>query len=92
MVELLGRTSKRNSATKLRSILAGDERDCLLARATRSVRWLRRLSEELIATLVLAYEAVGQINDRAAAFGASHSTVGRTLKLAGVTLRDRSVP
>ena len=135
-VELLGRNSKRNNVTRLQAILAGHERDRLPARTTRSRQSQRRLSEESIAKLVVAYAAGGRINDLATTFGVSrtavmhhlqrqgvesrrgvvnrrldearslyehgwslaqiaaklevsHSTVGRTLKLAGVTLRPR---
>jgi hypothetical protein len=74
-VELLGRNSKRNNVTRLRTILAGHERDRPPARATRSPQRQRRLDDQEQVQLLAAYDQGVMINDRAEMFGLSRTAV-----------------
>ena len=83
-VELLGRYSKLDIATKLRSILAGGGRDDPPARTTRSVRRLRRLSDPEVDQLVERYQNGCSIHILARDFGIHRTTVTAQLKTGGV--------
>jgi hypothetical protein len=83
-LELMGRYSKLDIATKLRTILAGSGRDDLPARTTRSVRRLPRLSEAEIAELVTLRQPGEQITVLAERFGIGRNTVMAHLRREGV--------
>ena len=74
-VELMGRYSKLDIATKLRALLAGSGCDDLPARTTRSVRRLRRLSKAEVSELVSSRQAGEQIDVLAERFGIGRNTV-----------------
>ena len=76
----MGRYSKLDIATKLRSILAGSGRDDLPARTTRSVRRLRRLTEAEVAELVTLRRSGEQIDVLAERFAIGRNTVMAHLK------------
>ena len=80
----MGRYSKLDIATKLRSILAGSGREDLPARTTRSVRRLARLTEAEVAELVTMRQAGEQIDVLAERFGIGRNTVLAHLKRRGV--------
>ena len=94
-VELMGRYSKLDIATKLRAILAGSGRDDLPARTTRSVRRLPRLTEPEVADLVSLRQSGEQIDVLAERFGIGRSTVLAHLQRRGVPgqrWRGRTLP
>ena len=74
-VEVLGADSKQNIVTALRSILAGEGRDRLPDRPTRSRQFQRRLDDQEQAQLLAAYEQGARVNDLAEIFGVSRSAV-----------------
>ena len=83
-VELMGRYSKLDIATKMCSILAGRGRDDPPARTTRSVRRLRRLSEPEVDQLVERYQNGCSVHILARDFGIHRTTVSAQLKTRGV--------
>jgi hypothetical protein len=80
----MGRYSKLDIATKLRTILAGSGRDGLPGRTTRSVRRLRGLTEVEVAELVSLRQTGEQIDVLAERFGIGRSTVMAHLQRRGV--------
>jgi DNA invertase Pin-like site-specific DNA recombinase len=84
MVGLLGRYSKLDIATKLRSILAGSGHEDLPDRTTRSVRRLRRLTEAEVSDLVQRYQDGCPIHILARDFGLHRTTISAHLKTRGV--------
>lgn len=86
-MELLGCNSKRNNVTKLQAILAGQERDRLPARTTRSPHRQRRLDDQEQAQLLAAYDQGVMINDLASMFGLSRTAVMANLNKLGAESR-----
>ena len=86
-MELLGANSKRNIVTTLRSILAGQGRDRLPDRPTRSRQFQRRLDDQEQAQLLAAYEQGARVNDLAEIFGVSRSAVMANLSRLGAESR-----
>jgi IS30 family transposase len=84
MVELMGRYSKLDIATKLRSILAGSGRDDPPDRTTRSVRRLLRLTDPEVARLVQRYKDGCSIHILARDFDVHRTTISAHLKARGV--------
>lgn len=83
-VELLGRYSNSDIATRLERILSGRGRDRPPARPTRSPRRLSRLTGDEVAELGRLRQDGAEINDLAARFGLSRSAVMANLERAGV--------
>ena len=86
-VELLGANSKRDNVTKLLSILAGEGRDRLPARPTRSRQFQRRFDDQELAQLLAGYEQGARVNDLAEIFGVSRSSVMANLSRLGAESR-----
>lgn len=86
-VELMGRYSKLDIATKLRSILAGGGREDPPARTTRSVRHLRRLNDVEVDDLVTRYQSGERIADLARDFGMHRTTISAQLTARGCWYR-----
>ena len=87
VVELLGANSKRDNVTKLLSILAGEGRDRLPARPTRSRQFQRRLDDQELAQLLAAYERGVIIDDLATMFDIDRTTVMANLSRLGAESR-----
>jgi AraC-like DNA-binding protein len=86
-VELLGRYSNRDIATKLQRVLAGHGRDRLPDRTTRSAQRQRRLDNQERARLLAAYDHGVMINELAAMFGLSRTAVMANLRRLGAGSR-----
>jgi AraC-like DNA-binding protein len=86
-VELLGRYSNRDNATKLQRVLAGQDGDRMSARPTRSPLRQRRLEDQEQAQLLVAYNKGVLVNDLAAMFGLSRTTVMANLRRLGAEPR-----
>ena len=83
----MGANSKRNIVTALRAILAGEGRDRLPARPTRSRQFQRRLDDQELTQLLAAYEQGARVNDLAQIFGVSRSAVMANLSRLGAESR-----
>jgi hypothetical protein len=83
----MGRYSKLDIATKLRTILAGSGSECLPDRTTRSVRRLPRLTEAEVVELVALRQSGEQIAVLAKRFGIGRNTVMAHLKRRDVPTR-----
>lgn len=91
VVELMGRYSKLDIATKLRSLLAGSGNERPPARTTRSVRRLRRLTDVEVDELVQRYRDGCSIHILARDFGIHRTTVSAQLKARGVLAATRRI-
>jgi DNA-binding NarL/FixJ family response regulator len=88
MVELMGRYSNHDKVATLQRILAGQERDRLPARTTRSLRQTQhRLSTDEVQRLIELYTHGELINDLAAQFHISRTTVMKHVERAGAPRR-----
>ena len=86
-MEVLGANSKRDNVTKLLSILAGEGRDQLPDRPTRSRQFQRRLDDQELAQLLAAYEQGARITDLAAMFDIDRTTVMSNVSRLGAESR-----
>ena len=94
LVELLGRYSNQEIVTRLQGVLAGQKPDRLPARTTRSLRTKQvqhRLEPEKVDQLLERYGAGTKINDLAAEFGISRTTVMKHVERAGAPRRRNLV-
>lgn len=77
----MGRYSKLDITSRLQRLLAGDSRDRLPDRPTRSVRRLRRLTESEVGQIVERYESGDLIAVLASEFGVHRTTISAQLRL-----------
>ncbi len=83
----MGRYSNPDNVSRLQRILAGHDRDRLPARTTRSVQRQRRLNRNEVRELLTQYNAGLLINQLAAQFDISRTTVMKHLERAGAPRR-----
>jgi len=87
----MGRYSKLDITSRLRSILAGSGRGSPPARTTRSVRRLRRLTGPEVDQLVEHYQSGESIRALAKDFSVHRTTISGQLKARGVLVPVRKV-
>ena len=91
MVELLGRYSNQDIATRFRQILAGEGRDDPPARATRPGRRNQSLKPDEVRELLAAYAAGTPIDRVAEHFGIHRTTALNIVKREGVPRRWKTI-
>jgi transposase-like protein len=83
----MGSYSNPSFVSRLRTILAGQDRDPVSDRSTETRQIQRRLSPEDVAELVAAHEEGASQQELAARFGIFRTTVAAHLKRHGLTSR-----